>query len=83
MKYAVNEKMHLCPNVQTKCCTVYDEIKISKIWKNRTLALLSQHNDQSVYFMSQIMNSFYQFGYYDLGDMNLKYIQRKKFLYDQ
>ena len=45
MKYAIYGNMKICPHIKDKCCTIADEIWISKLWKNRTKALIGDKID--------------------------------------
>lgn len=78
MSHSIYDKMLLCGHVHDKCCSVADEIKISKLWSHNTKPLLSSYVDGSIYYISRIMSQFWQMAKLDPRAMNLKYIVKKK-----
>ena len=45
MKYAVDQQMNICGQIRDKCCTLSDELKITKLWSQKTGPILMQHID--------------------------------------
>jgi len=60
-----------------------DEIKISKLWNSRSMAIVQTHIDTCTYLMLRIMDLFYLVGSADPRDMNLKFIERREVTYPQ
>ena len=83
MKYSIYDKMETCGQVHDKCCSVADEIKITKLWKERTNNILSNHIDTSLYYLNRITHHFYELGKLDPRLMTLKYISRKDVPYQE
>ena len=83
MKYSIYDKMETCGQVHDKCCSVADEIKITKLWKERTNNILSNHIDTSLYYLNRITHHFYELGKLDPRLMTLKYISRKEVPYQE
>lgn len=38
--------MKVCGNVKDRCCSVADEIKITKLWNERAMPMLDAHGDE-------------------------------------
>ena len=55
MSFSITKKMKICGNVHDKCCTLSDEIKMSKMWNDRILPMLDEHSDAFVHFISKIL----------------------------
>lgn len=83
MSHSIYDKMLLCGHVHDKCCSVADEIKISKLWSHNTKPLLSSYVDGSIYYISRIMNQFWELAKLDPRAMNLKYLVKKKIPFQQ
>lgn len=75
--------MEVCPQVQNKCCTIMDEIKIAKYWNSRAMTLIGNQIDTSAILMLRIMRLFYLVGSADPKDMALKYIENKEVKYPE
>ena len=45
MPRPIFSKMTICPHVMDKCCTIADEIRMVKLWKDWTKPLLDAHFD--------------------------------------
>ncbi len=75
MEQSIYDQMEICGNVLDKCCTISDEIKITKLWKERGMPYLSNHTDSCIYFLGRIVDLFYEIGSIDPRLMVLKYIQ--------
>ena len=58
MKYSIFGSMKICPQVKDKCCTIADEIWISKLWKNWTKALIGDKIDQIINMATNIFDDF-------------------------
>lgn len=41
LEYAVNQPMKVCPSVIDRCCSVTDEVTISRLWNDKTLPQLN------------------------------------------
>jgi hypothetical protein len=48
LEFAVNSPMKVCPSVQDRCCSVTDEVTISKFWNDKTKPLLNTMTDKIV-----------------------------------
>lgn len=46
LKYSVSEKMHICPMVQERCCTLMDELSILKLWNSFARPKLRMFHEQ-------------------------------------
>ena len=57
-QYSVTSPMKLCPHVHERCCTIPDEIKLTKLWNQRSLPLLQRHRERVFDNMLQILNFF-------------------------
>ena len=51
LKYSISDQMHICQNVHERCCTLFDEIEILKLWND---GALNQINS----FLSNIMRHY-------------------------
>lgn len=48
LQFAVTSPMKVCPNVQDRCCSINDEITISKFWRDTTQPLLNTNSDKII-----------------------------------
>ena len=67
--------MTICSHVKDKCCSLSDEIKISKLWQERTYPLMTSYIDTSVYIMGRIIKVYDDLLEIDPRELSLKYIQ--------
>ena len=58
-EYSVTSPMKLCAHVHERCCTISDEIKLTKLWNHRSLPLLQRHKERVFDNMMQISNFFF------------------------
>lgn len=56
MKYPIYNPMKICANVKDRCCTVADEIKISKLWNERAKPMLDVHGDEVMEYTKKIVD---------------------------
>ena len=70
--------MFICKHVHERCCTLNDEIKMSKLWHGRTKPLLESHMDRVIHYMKSVTKSFTHMGYLDPRLMLLKYIKTEE-----
>lgn len=54
-KYSVPTHMHICGYISDKCCTIYDEFKMFKLWHERTKPIMFTHIDLSLYTLSRVL----------------------------
>ena len=74
MPIAIVEKMHICPHVHDKCCSIADEVKISHLWNNHTQAIVTRYSDTIVNNINMILRSFFKVVALDPEMMVLKYV---------
>ena len=74
LKYSAAHTMHICGNVKDKCCSIADEFKISKLWKERTEVLMTSHIDICLYYLRRIFETFNDIREMDPLDMTTKSI---------
>lgn len=77
MSHAIYDKMLLCQQVHDKCCSVSDEIRISKLWNESTKPILSSYMDEVIFYIDKVMDQFNQLMTIDPRSMNLKYYVKK------
>jgi hypothetical protein len=77
MPYSVYSKMKVCGNVHDKCCTIADEIKISKLWNFRVAPILDSYNDEHMSYLRKIMLNYYDLMNIDPRLIVMKYVQVK------
>jgi hypothetical protein len=53
--------MTVCPYVTKRCCTISDEIKIVKFFKESTMPLVADHSDKYYSTLKKIMKVFNNF----------------------
>ena len=82
MSFSISKKMKICGNVHDKCCTLADEIKISKMWNNRVLPMLDERSDAYVDFVSKIVFMNHNLLKIDPRKIILKYTHWKKIPYE-
>lgn len=73
LKESIPASMYLCSYVKDKCCSIADEIKISKFWRDRTLPVLNQHVDEVLYLIGRLIEIFRSFINLNPADINVKY----------
>ena len=72
LKYSASHKMHICGNVKDKCCSLADEFKISKLFKERTDVLMKNHIDVCLYYLRRIFEIFIDVRHMDPLDLQTK-----------
>jgi hypothetical protein len=77
MEYSINKKMKICGNVQDKCCTIADEIKISKLWNDRVQGILDGHTDEYVVYLEKIQSSYVRLLEIDPRLIVVKYVHNE------
>jgi hypothetical protein len=80
-EYSVASPMKLCGHVNDRCCTISDEIKLSKLWNYRTLPLLQRHRERTVDHISQITHYFYNLTALDPQMILVKHLVTKQIPY--
>ena len=78
MRFSVYNQMTVCGNVHDKCCTIADEIKISKLWNFRVAPMLDTYGDEYMGYLRKIMMFYWQLMNIDPRLIILKYINIKK-----
>lgn len=78
MPYSVYNQMTICGNVHDKCCTIADEIKISKLWNFRVAPMLDTYGDEYMGYLRKIMMFYWQLMDIDPRLIVLKYVDIKK-----
>ena len=58
MEDSLYQDMNVCPFVRERCCTLYDEIKISHLWRSRSRAMLQRHKDRTYYNVKTLIDYF-------------------------
>ncbi len=81
MKYSIYDKMEICGHVRDKCCTVSDEIRITKLWFGRSEPILSAHADNTMHFVKSIFEKFWELAKLDPRLIILKYVVNKQIPY--
>ena len=83
MPYSISMKMHVCPHVHDKCCSIADEVKISHLWNKHTEPLVQRYSEDVVANINSILRSFFRLMKLDPEEMILKYVVPKEvpFLY--
>lgn len=74
MPYAIVEKMHICPHVHDKCCSIADEVKVSHLWNNHTQPIVSRYTDIVVNNINTMLRNFFKVVAMDPEMMVLKYV---------
>lgn len=74
--------MEICPYVTNRCCTISDEIKIIKFFKEGTMPILSDHYDKYYSTVAKIMMVFNTFKLLDPMQMNLRFKSRREVPYN-
>lgn len=79
---AVHDPMKVCPFVQDKCCTVADEIRMTKLWKERTEPFIKTRYAALAEQMSRIVDTFWPMMSIDIELMILKNVTRRMIPYN-
>lgn len=82
MKIAIADAMKVCGPIKDKCCTVTDEIRITKYWSTYTSPFLMRHASDYMAVMNQIVQSFFTLMRIDPRLIMLKYVARKEIPYN-
>ena len=82
MKIAVSDSMKVCGHIKDKCCTVTDEIKITKLWNSYTMPFLMRYSGEYSAAMQQIVQSYYKLMKIDPRLIMLKYVAKKEVPYN-
>lgn len=82
LKESVPLPMTICTNVKSRCCTIADEIKIVKYFKESSIPAMNQHTDRFLSILTSIMKTFESFKLMDPLAMNIRYKARKEVPYD-
>lgn len=77
MKYSIYDPMEICPHVHDKCCSLADEIKIVKFWRDRTEPMLLSNIDTSLLNMYKATQIYEKMVQLDPRMMMLKYSNGK------
>ena len=75
--------MTICPDVREKCCSIADEIRIAKLWKERTKPLLDSHYDEVLLLTDKITQIFVKLSKLRPEDMEVKILKKIKVPYKQ
>ena len=78
MTSPIFSQMTICPDVREKCCSIADEIRIVKLWKERTKPLLDAHFDQVLFLADKITKIFLKLSKLTPEDMEVKILKRLK-----
>ena len=81
MPFSIYDTMSICGQIHDKCCTVGDEIKISKLWHGRTKPLLDAHIDSSISYLHRITKMYDFMAKIDIRKMSLKYVANRNVTY--
>ncbi len=65
--------MHVCGYVHERCCSLYDEVKISHMWRNRSFAMLQRYKDRSIFYYKNAIEQFDKMMKIDPMDVMVKY----------
>lgn len=82
MKISIADSMKVCGPIKDKCCTVTDEIKITKLWNTYTLPFLARYGADYMTAMQQIIDSFFTLMRFDPRLIMLKYVAHKEIPYN-
>ena len=78
MPYSIVEKMHVCPHVHDKCCSIADEVKISHLWNKHTGPIVQRYSDDMAANINSIVRNFFKLVALDPALIPLKYIVSKE-----
>ena len=73
--------MTICPDVREKCCSLADEIRIAKLWKEWTKPLLDAHFDEVLHIADKITEIFVKLSKLRPEDMETKLLKTVKVPY--
>ena len=59
LKTSILDRMHICPNVHEKCCSLMDEVRIVEYWNNKALPKVKAFRD-NVITLYQILLEFHE-----------------------
>lgn len=76
MEYSIYSPMKICGHVRDKCCTLIDEMIISKSWVHRTEPLIAAYHDQTILYTRKIMEMFNRIAKIDPREMSVKYMRK-------
>lgn len=74
---AVHDPMKVCPFVQDKCCTVADEVRITKFWKERSEPIINARYAAVIEQISRIVDSFWPMMSIDIELLVLKKVTKR------
>lgn len=74
---AVHDPMKVCPFVQDKCCTVADEVRITKFWKERSEPIINARYAAVLEQISRIVDSFWPMMSIDIELLVLKKVTKR------
>lgn len=81
MEESSKTPMTICPYVKERCCTIADEIKISKLFKEVTFPIMTQHSDKTISLLARMIIMVDDLRRMDPVDMSLRYIKRREIPY--
>lgn len=81
MVHPIYHPMKICGHVKDTCCTVADEIKISKLWNERARPMLDAHGDEYLLYIKKILNTYWEMMSIDPRYTILTYVDYKKVPY--
>lgn len=73
----------ICPFVKDRCCSIADEIKIVKFYKEGTAVLLESHQSSFYSLLTRLFGLMDEFKLIDPMQMNIRYKVRKHMKYNQ
>lgn len=79
---SVHDPMKVCPFVQEKCCTISDEIRITKFWKEKSEPLVKARSSAVNEQMSRIIDMFWPIMSLDIELMILKKVTKRMIPYN-
>lgn len=75
--YVINEKMKVCSFVSDKCCTLADELKISRLWNERSEPFINGRIAIVTSYIVKTIESYWDLMKVDPDLMVLKYTERR------
>lgn len=78
---AVHDPMKVCPFVQEKCCTISDEIRITKFWKEKSEPMIKARGSAVTEQISRIIDLFWPMMSLDIELMILKKVTKRMIPY--
>ena len=78
MRTSIVEKMHVCPHVHDKCCTLADEVKITHLWNKHTGPIVERYTEDVIANINATMRNFFKMMKMDPNLMTLKYAVSKQ-----